>query len=223
MLNIDTITDNVETIKTYRETLAGHLEPRAIEARIAELQAENARLVAEAATAAREAFARGRGTWTGRTWDDPGRVTPELTDEQIAEMAVRRGLVTVTSWGIPDDGSDRSQRWRRLESAASVRLTGALVDLGEVAAQDDEVVRRVCSELRALAAESDSAVALDASSAEGFAALAIERLEAGDTREATDAAAAALAIERAYGDTPAWGPLAEAIAGWCASYNAAAA
>lgn len=159
-------------------------------------QSEDARLLAEIELLYEEA----KGTWTGREWHDGDKVTPESTDEQIAEMSAR-GELAVTCWGI-DDGAE----WHR-------KVRDAIAQA--VAADDDEeVFAFACTCLRELAEESDAGVAKQAKQAENAGAKAMKYARAGQRQEAYVLAWEAARIERQYGDAPTWGPFAEAVRAW---------
>lgn len=163
--------------------------------------AEDARLLAEV----ERTYAAAKGTWTGRSWDDGDKVTPETTDDQIAGMLGRGDVIEVTCWGV-----DESSGWRS-KVRHEVRTLQRLWAQIEVC---DDTFAVVCEDLRALAKESDAGVAKQAALAESTARAALRAVKLGDKSEALQLAEEAARIERQYGDAPTWGPFAEAVRAW---------
>lgn len=143
----------------------------------------------DAIAAVEQAYAAATGQWTGRTWDDGDRLTPEMSDEQIARYLDRcegeDETPRITSWG------HTTQAWRRGAAAA--------------------IAERDFARIRELAQQSDDGVAAEAQRAEDAAARAIAAARIGDWSTALRSSAEAAALERQFGDTPTWGPFATAV------------
>ena len=164
----------------------------------ADLQTEAARLLAEVESA----YEAAKGQWTGRTWDDGNKVTPESTDDQIAAMLTREDDIKVTCWGA--DESDNA--WHS-------RVRAAVADLTAMWNRDElgERFYKTMETLRELAAESDAGVAERARMAETDATEAIREARAGNKHSALVHAEHAAKVEREFGDAPTWGPFCEAM------------
>lgn len=162
---------------------------------------EDARLLAEVEKVYEEA----KGTWTGREWFDGDKVTPESTDEQIAELLTRGEDIAITCWGI--DPSDEVYRRRAQTALETLNLLWQREDC-------DEEFAAACNALRQLAEESDAGVAEQAKIAENAARKAMEYARAGERQNGYVLAWEAARIERQYGDAPTWGPFAEAVRAW---------
>lgn len=162
-----------------------------------------AEAVAEEQAAAVEAsYAAASGAWTGRSWDDGDKVTPNSTDEQIRSMLANGDRIDVTCWGIVD-----GSRWHG-------RVSRSLADLQlswELEAPD---FSERCERLRQLAAESDAGVAEQARLAEDAALNAMLAARTGDRSTALLLAEEAAKVERQYGDAPTWGPFLDAMRTW---------
>lgn len=138
--------------------------------------------------------------WTGVDWDTaPSTVLAALQAGKLVD-AREEQIQAGTFWGARDAGSNDAQRltaaWRRLTAriAAATEVTD---DLVEDAAELAEAER--------------AEVASDAAAAAEMGRQAAALVGAGEWDDAVLAAREAAAIERAYGDTPAWGGLAAAI------------
>ena len=164
-------------------------------------KAEDARLLAEV----ERAYATAAGTWTGRSWDDGDKITPESTDDQIAAMLTRGEDIAITCWGI--DESDEAYRRRARAALETLNLLWQREDC------DDEF-SAACDALRSLAQESDDGVAFQAHVAEQSAAEAVKNARLGNKQTALSHADHAAAAERMFGDAPTWGPFAEAVRAW---------
>jgi len=164
----------------------------------------------EARADVRVAYARGRGQWTGREWNDSDRVCPHWTDKQIIRAyRQNEGRLAVTAWGISDDGSYAAQQWHSV-----VRTALAALAAGVKGPPGLPLVEEACRTLRALAEVSDMGVKAKATEAEEAAADALRAVLAGEVDEALEQAERAAAIERAFGDDPTWGPLLAAVRRW---------
>ena len=147
-----------------------------------------------------------KGTWTGRTWDDGDKVTPDSADDQIAGMLTNGEDMKVTCWGIDHSEGNWDSRVR-----AEIK---ALRRLWAQSSVCDDSFSVVCDALRELASESDAGVAKQAKLAENAALKAMEYVRAGERQNAYVLAWDAARIERQYGDAPTWGPFAEAVRAW---------
>lgn len=56
------------------------------------------------------AYEAAKGTWTGRTWDDGDKITPESTDDAIAGILARGNSIGVTCWGADESGENYRRR-----------------------------------------------------------------------------------------------------------------
>ena len=145
-----------------------------------------------------------KGTWTGRSWDDGDKITPESTDDQIIMLVRGETPITITCWGV--DESD--ERYRRRVRQAVTDLVVAWTD------REWERFASCCSTVRALAEESDAGVAFQAKVAETSAAEAIKNARLGNKQTALSHADHAATAERMFGDAPTWGPFADAVRAW---------
>jgi hypothetical protein len=166
-------------------------------------QAEDARLLAEV----ERAYEAAKGQWTGRSWDDGDKVTPETTNGQIAALLASGEPVAVTCWGVDES----NERYRRQVRRALELLQAAWAD--DPAGAGD-VFASVCDTLRALAAESDAAVTFQAHVAETSAAEALSNARRGFKHTALVHAEHAATAERQFGDAPTWGPFCDAVRAW---------
>jgi len=151
------------------------------------------------------AYEAAKGAWTGRSWDDGDKITPDTTNDQIAGMLRRGDDIAVTCWGIEESDDSFRRRVRRA------------VDEVQLQEGNEDEFAAACDTLRELAEESDAGVAEQAQLAEKSARLAMDAVKAGERQDAYVYAWEAARIERQYGDAPTWGPFADAVKVWSES------
>jgi hypothetical protein len=166
-------------------------------------QAEDARLL----TDVERLYEAAKGQWTGRSWDDGDKVTPESTDEQIEDLNIREGL-RVTCWGV-DESTREGQAWLR-------RVHNAVIAVEEWREEHNGAdLTEAYEKLRELAAESDASVAAQAAIAETSASEALANARRGFKHTGAGPRRARRQRPSAqFGDAPTWGPFCDAVRAW---------
>lgn len=141
-------------------------------------------------------------SWAGLDWDSAPQTLLAAVD---AGRAVDVDDLGGCYW--PDDGSDVSQQLRRDWAA----LVSEVSEVKATTRGRVEYPADVLSEARRIAAAEAAAVKERASAAAELGRIAAGHVGAGQWDDAIDAANRTAAVEREFGDAPAWGKLADAI------------